>query len=562
MENYAKLILKTEAGEEKSYSLAKTTIAIGRGALNDIVLSDTRISRNHVHLEYDGKQVTLRDNDSANGTFVNGERVQQKVLSPGDLVTLGTSTLRYELATVEDEAELTVIDSAGDLDETLATGSFPTTIRDTQTSHLVIQTAERTWEIPLTQDKVEIGRHPDCQVCIPSTRISRRHAIIEAQDDSFIIKDLGSANGTWIKNQAIQEHRLENGETIIIGDATLVFKQGFLQDELTLVDKPGEREISERRSVVFVPGLMGSELWLGQERVWPNVSAIFSHPELFRFPGDTPLEARKILDEVIIVPNLIKLEQYGRLGDFMEEALGYQRGVDLLEFAYDWRQDVRESAKKLAQVIDSGVLKLPITIIAHSLGTLVSRYYVECLGGKDKVERLLLMGGPAQGAPKAVSSLLTGSGLLPLGLMGDKLRDLMVTFPSMYQILPTYNCMHDQNNQPVNLFQDKTWLPVKYHPLLLQAEEFKRELGLRSSVPTVSIFGYGIKTISQFSIQRIADKWQKLEIENKPAGDATVPEISTILPGTEIHPVQQYHGSLYVDNDVKMRLKLELTRII
>jgi hypothetical protein len=35
---------------------------------------------------------------------------------------------------------------------------------------------------------------------------------------------------------------------------------------------------------------------------------------------------------------------------------------------------------------------------------------------------------------------------------------------------------------------------------------------------------------------------------------------SAVLPGSEIHPVQQNHGTLYVDNDVKMRLKLELTR--
>ncbi len=33
-----------------------------------------------------------------------------------------------------------------------------------------------------------------------------------------------------------------------------------------------------------------------------------------------------------------------------------------------------------------------------------------------------------------------------------------------------------------------------------------------------------------------------------------------MLERTEIHPVQQYHGSLFVDNDVKMRLKLELTQ--
>ena len=39
-----------------------------------------------------------------------------------------------------------------------------------------------------------------------------------------------------------------------------------------------------------------------------------------------------------------------------------------------------------------------------------------------------------------------------------------------------------------------------------------------------------------------------------------IPQHSAILPGAEIHPVRQQHGSLYVDDDVRMRLKLELTR--
>jgi len=37
-------------------------------------------------------------------------------------------------------------------------------------------------------------------------------------------------------------------------------------------------------------------------------------------------------------------------------------------------------------------------------------------------------------------------------------------------------------------------------------------------------------------------------------------EQSAYLPGSDIHPVQQHHGTLFVDNDVRMRLKLELTR--
>ncbi len=46
----------------------------------------------------------------------------------------------------------------------------------------------------------------------------------------------------------------------------------------------------------------------------------------------------------------------------------------------------------------------------------------------------------------------------------------------------------------------------------------------------------------------------------EPGGDGTIPEHSAVLEGSEIHPVRQQHGALFVDSDVKMRLKLELTR--
>ena len=46
----------------------------------------------------------------------------------------------------------------------------------------------------------------------------------------------------------------------------------------------------------------------------------------------------------------------------------------------------------------------------------------------------------------------------------------------------------------------------------------------------------------------------------KPGGDNRVPEYSAILDGSDVHPIQQGHGSLYVDNDVQARLKVELTR--
>jgi hypothetical protein len=131
----------------------------------------------------------------------------------------------------------------------------------------------------------------------------------------------------------------------------------------------------------------------------------------------------------------------------------------------------------------------------------------------------------------------------------------------MYQLLPTYLCASDHLGQPIRVLEDDSWLPETVRPLVRDAHRFRQELGTHSSVPTVSIFGYGIKTLTSVTGQRNdAGLWQKLQLAVEPRGDDLIPEHSAVLEGSEIHPVLQHHGALYVDNDVKMRLKLELTR--
>jgi pSer/pThr/pTyr-binding forkhead associated (FHA) protein len=377
----------------------------------------------------------------------------------------------------------------------------------------------------------------------------------------FVIKDLESTNGTWLGGERIDTHTLMDGDTVRIGKAQIVFKAGFQAQDLTMIDLPQDEKPSQRNPVVIVPGLMGSQLWRGSEQVWPNVKYLFSRPEMFRLPEFEPLEARDMVGEVVIVPNLIKQEQYNRLGDYLEDSLGYEREKDLMEFAYDWRQDVRASSKKLAQAIESWHASPPITIIAHSLGCLVSRYYIERLGGREKIGRVILLGGPHAGVPYAIASLHTGPDLLPFGMLGERLREVLITFPSMYQILPTYACVIDQDGKYINLLENDSWLPEPQRPLLRIAREFRHELGDSSSVPAVSIFGYGIKTVTQVTVNRDdSGTWKRAHLTSESSGDNRIPESSGILRGTEIHPVEQHHGALYVDNDVKMRLKLELTR--
>lgn len=93
------------------------------------------------------------------------------------------------------------------------------------------------------------------------------------------------------------------------------------------------------------------------------------------------------------------------------------------------------------------------------------------------------------------------------------------------------------------------------------AAQFRSELKHHAGVPTVCIFGYGLKTLMGVLVERdLAGVCTKVDMSHENGGDSTVPESSATLESTEIHPIRQYHRTLHVDNDVRKRLKIELTR--
>lgn len=560
MAEYGKLILSKPDGVHQEFILNKPLVTLGRATTNDIVLAEGRVSRNHAQIVFVDGGINLTDLNSANGIVVNGQRIKEAKIQTGDSFEVGGFSLQYLPAAEDVHEEATMINSESELALTLNQMTVPISLNETSLPRLVIHAPDRTWEVLLVDDSYSIGRTDGNDLVLDYQKISRNHASVERKGRDFIVRDLNSTNGTRVDGNRIEQHRLENGDTFQIGPAQIVFKSGFSAEEMTVAEGLDLRGPAGLSPVIFVPGTMGSQLWLGSEQVWPNVNYLLKHPEVFRYTeGDTRLQPKGILNEMVIVPNLISIDQYNLLGNYLVEELGYEREKNFIEFAYDWRQDVRQSARDLAKFVEGWDVQGPITIIAHSLGTLVSRYYVEMLGGKKKVGRLMLIGGPHQGVPKIAANLLTGVDLLPFGLMGKKLTEIIETFPSCYQILPLYPCGIDQNGTSINFLEDENWVKTAFRPLLRAAREFRRELGMKSSVPTLSIFGYGHKTAMQLQVQRDSyGVFKKALIDVQPSGDSSVPEASAVLPGTEIHPVHQYHGTLFNDNDVKMRLKLEL----
>lgn len=80
-----------------TFALADGEVTLGRDGSNDIVLAENSVSRRHALLTRDANGgVHLADAGSANGVFVNGRRVQEVVLAPGDEIRIGDNSFRFD----------------------------------------------------------------------------------------------------------------------------------------------------------------------------------------------------------------------------------------------------------------------------------------------------------------------------------------------------------------------------------------------------------------------------------------------------------------------------------
>lgn len=69
-----------------------------------------------------------------------------------------------------------------------------------------------------------LGRSDDNHLQIARPGVSRRHAVITAANSGFTIRDLSSQNGVFVNGARITEHALKDGEQIVIGDSTMLFR--------------------------------------------------------------------------------------------------------------------------------------------------------------------------------------------------------------------------------------------------------------------------------------------------------------------------------------------------
>src|SRR5439155_9453329 len=91
----AKLIIQL-MNEEWTVDLQVGSNILGRASNCTIPLKDASLSRQHCDIVYVGGQATVVDKGSLNGTLVNGRKITEHKLEPGDKITIGAAGIRYE----------------------------------------------------------------------------------------------------------------------------------------------------------------------------------------------------------------------------------------------------------------------------------------------------------------------------------------------------------------------------------------------------------------------------------------------------------------------------------
>ena len=96
-------------------------------------------------------------------------------------------------------------------------------------------------DFPLLSSGLLIGRHEQCALRIPLPDVSRRHAEVSVAKGSLMVKDLGSANGTFVNNKRVTELKLNPGDHVVVGPVVFTVQIDGEPKEITPVKTKLER---------------------------------------------------------------------------------------------------------------------------------------------------------------------------------------------------------------------------------------------------------------------------------------------------------------------------------
>lgn len=218
-------------GERQDFLAGDGIVRVGAAADNDIVLPAAKqVQPRHLELQIDPRRgITLSVSDLSAVVHVNGRPVREKaILRVGDMVGVGSVRLVIR----------------PDLDRTEKPPQAPPADNETRQRftppRVILRGVSGSYfgkVIPL-RSKTIIGRGSDCDLVLNESEMSRRHALIENTPEGLFLRDLGSANGTFVNGTSVRDTVLKPGDQ-------LAFDQNRFMIEAPgyLINAPGDDQV-------------------------------------------------------------------------------------------------------------------------------------------------------------------------------------------------------------------------------------------------------------------------------------------------------------------------------
>jgi pimeloyl-ACP methyl ester carboxylesterase len=238
------------------------------------------------------------------------------------------------------------------------------------------------------------------------------------------------------------------------------------------------------RPVVVIPGVEGSRLCdKSGEILWGDRrSYTYSRINALRIPfgangEESGIHSCGLITNVSLIPLFYQSEVYSTLITALHD-VGYE-DKDIIIFDYDWRLSNFENAERLHGLLLSKLKNSTdkVDIVAHSMGGIIARIYIQSFGGESRVQNFIMMGTPHLGSARVFAELKNGFDNWPDGLSGGlvEIQRTILSFPSTYQLLPMYDqcCGFSETVDPVgatyaDILSPSTWGRFSWLP-----DEFK-----------------------------------------------------------------------------------------
>ena len=264
--------------------------------------------------------------------------------------------------------------------------------------------------------------------------------------------------------------------------------------------------------VIVVPGIFGSRLSRGGVPIWGDSKTFLQwarahgndlgrlaigddDPALDDLGDDIVPDG--LLDGFLVVGRFVKVGGYGALVRALEKSFTLRLGENLQLFSYDWRRDLRVSARRLATRAEgwlgawrgrSGNRDAKIVLIGHAMGGVVSRAFVDVEGGWPSVRSLVSIGAPFVGSIRALDLLYFGLDFQSYGLPIHDITSVARTLTSVYELLPRYPAIRTFTGELVSPFDIR--IPTFEYHKIERARQFHRDL-IERHQRSRSVEGYG-----------------------------------------------------------------------